>query len=228
MNECLMCFNKFTVNLNYRELLLPHKNKKKSICPNCSKKFISLTKNICKNCCKPLNKTLAFCDDCQYWKKLYSGKVLKNTALYKYNRVFHDLMVQYKRYGDYELRSLFQDLIGNLPQADLYVPVPSSPSHLKERGFETIESIYREKAKLTYLLEKNDQEKAQGEKNRQERLISKQTFSLKNKKKSKQYTSLNILLLDDIYTTGRTLYHARDAVLESFPCAQIKSFTLAR
>ncbi len=37
-----------------------------------------------------------------------------------------------------------------------------------------------------------------------------------------------ILLLDDIYTTGRTLYHARDKLRELFPETIIESFSICR
>ncbi|MDN6023416.1 MAG: ComF family protein, partial [Lactobacillus sp.] len=37
-----------------------------------------------------------------------------------------------------------------------------------------------------------------------------------------------VLLLDDIYTTGRTLYHARDCLTSSFPGMHIESFSICR
>ncbi|GEA75445.1 hypothetical protein LDE03_12530 [Lactobacillus delbrueckii subsp. delbrueckii] len=37
-----------------------------------------------------------------------------------------------------------------------------------------------------------------------------------------------IILLDDIYTTGRTLYHARDAIETAFPKCQVESFSISR
>lgn len=227
MNKCLMCFNKFALNLNYYELLIPQKNHKHNICPNCLQKFELLTNNICKNCSRPLKKPQNLCSNCQYWRQKYKGNLLKNKALYKYNQAFHDLMVQYKRYGDYELHRIFKELIITLPSADLYVPIPTSPKHLKKRGFETIESIYKERVSLTFLLDKMDHEKAQGEKGMQERLRSKQTFRIKKEISILDSSSVKILLLDDIYTTGRTLYHARDALRSSLPFAKIESFTLA-
>ena len=111
-----------------------------------------------------------------------------------------------------------------MPAADYYVPVPSSPSHLEKRGFDTVCAIYQKLVPLTKLLVKADTEKAQGEKNREERLLTKQTFSAIDNKN----VSGKILLLDDIYTTGRTLYHARDALLEVYPNCKINSFTISR
>ncbi|EEJ75861.1 hypothetical protein HMPREF0492_1017 [Lactobacillus acidophilus ATCC 4796] len=34
--------------------------------------------------------------------------------------------------------------------------------------------------------------------------------------------------MDDIYTTGRTLYHARDCLRQDFPELQIESFSICR
>ena len=133
-------------------------------------------------------------------------------------------MVRYKRYGDYILCHVLVELIDQLPAADYYVPVPSSPSHLEKRGFDTVCAIYQKLVPLTKLLVKADTEKAQGEKNREERLLTKQTFSAIDNKN----VSGKILLLDDIYTTGRTLYHARDALLEVYPNCKINSFTISR
>lgn len=226
MNECLICFNKFTWSINYSEIFLFRKNTRHYLCHACKSKFSRIEKNSCQNCSKPLKKASSLCEDCCYWKNLYQGKILKNTSLYRYNEVFHDIMVQYKRYGDYEMRLVFQSLLDKIPKADLYIPLPSSPTHLKKRSFDTIRSIYKDKVKLCQLLEKNDSESAQGEKNKAERLKTKQTFTIKQDISIKN-TPQKILLLDDIYTTGRTLYHARDAVNKLFPQSEIQSLTLA-
>ncbi|QNQ80726.1 ComF family protein [Lactobacillus sp. PV034] len=227
MNECLMCFTRFAAQLNYRELFLFRKNTPQYICSNCKNKFHKLTKDGCQNCSKSLIKAEKICKDCHYWQKCYQGKIIKNISLYRYNAAFHDLMVQYKRYGDYEMRRVLQALIYKIPKADLYVPLPSSPSHLKIRGYDTITSIYCELVELTNLLEKSDHEAPQGEKNKRERLETKQTFSVKEDYFFKRKPQ-KILLLDDIYTTGRTIYHARDAILKAFPSCDIQSFTIAR
>ena len=50
----------------------------------------------------------------------------------------------------------------------------------------------------------------------------------KNIEIGENVNNLNIILLDDIYTTGATLYHARDKLQEGFPNAVIKSFTICR
>ena len=171
-----------------------------------------------------------FCLDCVNWQKIYGQKLLKNHSLYLYNEAFHYLMVNYKRYGDYALHKVLEELCReNLTkyQADLYVPVPTSPEHIEQRQFDTISSIYGNLVSLTCVLGKKPGLSAQGEKNRAERLRSEQSFFVK-KNFTINLKKYKILLLDDIYTTGRTLYHARDALAEVFPNAKISSFTLCR
>lgn len=228
MNRCLLCNTAFKMKLNYRQLLFSFKKEEIPLCQNCFQKFSQLKGPQCSVCSKLVDEVSkdTVCNDCKRWKKIYHGDVLYNKSLYKYNDAFHDLMVSYKRYGDYILAKALAYLITDLPAADLYVPVPSSKKHYEKRKFDTIESIYSNKVELSFILEKSSIEKAQGEKNRQERLNTKQTFSLKDKITNKE--KLNIILLDDIYTTGRTLYHARDAVRIGFPYANIQSFTISR
>lgn len=72
------------------------------------------------------------CQDCQKWQRAYQGKILLNHAAYDYNAAFHDLMVSYKRYGDYILCQLLSELAKEdlvKLQFDYYVPVPTNPDH---------------------------------------------------------------------------------------------------
>lgn len=226
MNKCLLCNTNFKVQINYQKLFFDLKAEKHPICSNCFRKFEKISGKTCHNCNKVLSDIEGdkLCYDCEYWSQIYPDNLLFNQALYRYNDAFHDLMVNYKRYGDYVLCETLAYLINKLPEADYYIPLPSSPSHFEKRRFDTIYEIYQKVVPLTNVLIKDDTEKAQGEKNRQQRLASKQTFMVKDDQK----ISGKILLLDDIYTTGRTLYHARDALQQAYSNLQIKSFTIAR
>lgn len=224
MSYCLLCELEYTPKVDFESLFLFKKVPEKKLCLKCLDKFEKLSLKRCHNCSKP-GADVEFCQDCQRWQKLYAGKTLANCSIFKYNQALHDLMVNYKRYGDYVLYQVLVELIADqIPAADYYVPVPTSKSHFDRRRFDTIREIFQNLVPLTKILAKVDDGSAQGEKNRQERLQTKQSFYVAEK------VSLEgkILLLDDIYTTGRTLYHARDALAEAYPNAQIKSFTIAR
>lgn len=170
------------------------------------------------------------CSDCRNWQAIYGKNILHNHALYRYNSAFHDLMVAYKRRGDYVLREVLQDLCYDYlgkTNYDFYVPVPTSPEHQSRRQFDTISAIYADILPLTPFLIKKSGSHAQGEKNKEERLKTPQSFLIdKNIKIKENIISGKVLILDDIYTTGRTLYHARDCLQQGFPEMKIESFSI--
>lgn len=231
MKQCLLCKQNFVAKIYFSHIFSLKNYQQSKICEKCQSKFEKLTGSCCKICSKNLKET-GICTDCKIWAKKYNGKVMKNQSLYRYDQNFHDLMVQYKRYGDYVLRDVLKELClkeVKKIKADLYIPIPTSPEHRKRRQFDTISAIYEDIFPLTKLLMKNKGSRAQGEKNRLERLQTPQSFLLASDVQIKENIDIRkILLLDDIYTTGRTLYHARDRVQEVFPDSQIESFSICR
>lgn len=229
MTKCLLCGRYYTAKLSFTSLFSISKCPEGGICLNCLSKFVQVSAQHCPICYgKAENNEL--CLDCRNWRQLYGNDLLSNQSVYLYNAAFHDLMVNYKRYGDYYLSYVLQILCSNQLnkiKADLYIPIPTSSEHIAKRQFDTISAIYDNLVPLTHMLSKISGFGAQGEKNRLERLASKQTFFVKENFKVDR-KSYRVLLLDDIYTTGRTLYHARDALKKVLPNAKISSFTLCR
>lgn len=227
MQLCLLCNQPFTDEVDLKTIFLPVSYVAKIICVNCYKKFKKITHPACINCNSYKNKLNQeqLCNDCLAWKVRYNGDLVFNRSIYQYNDAFHDLMVAYKRYGHYVLFNVLAELIKNqLPLADRYIPIPSSPEHLQQRGYDTIISIYEPLCNLSPVLIKKAGGEAQGEKNKNERLATDNLFSLKaNVKLSGQ-----IVLRDDIYTTGRTIYHAWEIIKKAFPDCNVSSFTIAR
>ncbi|KRN04177.1 hypothetical protein FC86_GL000274 [Holzapfeliella floricola DSM 23037 = JCM 16512] len=181
-------------------------------------------------CQKPLGKNIDKCEDCQKWQNIYPNDCLKNYALYSYNKEFKTLIKRYKRYHDASVCEVFVALIKKAAiyqGYDYYVSLPSSDQHFKERQFDHIALIFSKIYTLTPLLNhiQGNDYKSQGEKNRQARLKSQQMFVCDYFEFSE---TTKILLLDDIYTTGRTLYHAKDAIRKKGFKGRIDSLSIAR
>lgn len=231
MKECLLCGQVFTPKFYFSKIFWLKNEREPQLCEHCVNKFKPLSPERCQICSKNKIKE-KICEDCLSWQVIYGEHLLHNHALYRYNTEFHDLMVAYKRYGDYLLRAVLQELCQKELQQlkfDYYVPIPTSPEHQKKRQFDTITGIYQDLVPLTSLLGKKEGESAQGEKNKTERLKTKQSFYLVKKiGKIERNKPKSFLLLDDIYTTGRTLYHARDVIQSAFPLARIESFSICR
>lgn len=225
MNLCLICNNYFLPKYSFKDVFSFKKAYQQYICPNCHSYFEKISGKVCTLCNKQTEEKICF--NCKYWQKQYSGKIMQNTAVYGYNQAFHDLMVKYKRYGDYELRLVLAQLARkklSKIKADYYVPIPTSKKHIQTRRYDTISEIFSNIVLLTPLLKKKDVLDSQGEKNRQQRLETKQSFYL-NQELNIELTG-KVLLLDDIYTSGRTLYHARDAIISAYPKVKVNSFTI--
>lgn len=229
MRKCLLCEQYFQAPFSFWQLLTWQRSIDPCLCRACRQQFTVLKGRRCLYCSKEIKKK-GICSDCKAWQALYQGKILKNHAVCAYDLPFHNLMVAYKRRGDYVLRQVLQELCQAELQKltfDYYVPIPTSPEHQAQRQFDTITAIYQDLLPLSLFLGKKEGGTAQGEKNKQARLQTPQEFYLTDEAKAcTNQSKVSMLLLDDIYTTGRTLYHARDKLLEHFPAAKIESFTI--
>jgi len=131
--------------------------------------------------------------------------------------------------GDFRLRKTFVPEIQNYfsHKKDWIVcSVPLSETRFSQRGFNQVEAFLQAAGiKTQKLLVKKINNAPQSEKSRQERLAAPQVFSatentakIKNKK---------VLLVDDVYTTGRTLFHAAE-ILQTYQPKALHTFSLAR
>lgn len=197
---------------------------KRQICRTCEATFL-LIQTRCIGCGRNQD-TQQLCQDCQRWKQ-QGKKLLNHEAIYQYNDAMRQFMRQYKFNGDYALRAIFHHAfiqkIKKIPN-DMIVPIPVSNHTMSTRGFnQTIGLISGIKYQNILQVTKT-QKSHQSQLNRHERLSRTQIFSVK------EHVALHgkqILLIDDVYTTGNTLFHAAD-LLYDMGAENVKSLSLAR
>ena len=198
MIKCLLCSRNIAQNFLFSELFLL-KSPQNLLCSKCQKNF---------------EKT-----DCQNWEK--RGYKIRHQAIFHYNQAMKDYFSQYKFVGDYRLYQIFEPYFKNISQKSPLVPIPISPKRLEERGFNQV-TAFLQQDNFIELLEKENSVK-QSSLNRKERLESPNPFRLKKGLK----VPTKVILIDDIYTTGTTLYHASQ-ILKEAGVHEIRSFSLCR
>ena len=219
--KCLLCNDWIESVPKLRDLITFNQREEYS-CVSCKNQFKKLSKERCQNCNKELHRDT--CIDCKLWMK--KGYIPKHLAIYHYEENMKDYFSRYKFMGDYCLRKTFQKDIKNklkpfLTKGFTIVPVPLSEERLAERGFNQVEGLI-EGIPYQDIFEKRDIEK-QSSKTRKERLSQDNAFCLK---KGIDVPD-KIIIVDDIYTTGSTLYQMVQ-LLEGRGIKEVLTFSLAR
>ena len=219
--KCLLCNDWIESVPKLRDLITFNQREEYS-CLSCKNQFKKLSKERCQNCNKELHRDT--CIDCKLWMK--KGYIPKHLAIYHYEENMKDYFSRYKFMGDYCLRKTFQKDIKNklkpfLTKGFTIVPVPLSEERLAERGFNQVEGLI-EGIPYQDIFEKRDIEK-QSSKTRKERLSQDNAFCLK---KGIDVPD-KIIIVDDIYTTGSTLYQMVK-LLEGIGIKEVLTFSLAR
>jgi competence protein ComFC len=142
-----------------------------------------------------------------------------------------DYFSNYKFMGDYRLRFVFANVLADYFKKHfknyVVIPTPLSPEHFYVRGFNQVEGLL-DAAGIKYfsVLKKKDADAPQNQKTRSERLKTVQTFDV-SENIPDNLANKKIVLVDDVYTTGRTMYHMKELIYNKTGIVP-ETFTLAR
>ncbi|MCD5325916.1 MULTISPECIES: ComF family protein [Pontibacillus] len=219
--HCLWCDAEIIKEVNWNNLFkLPEDE---VICQGCKEQMVLIQGPTCPQCSREMDSE-DICEDCVRW----GGAGLDwNVSLYKYNDFLKEVVAKWKYRGDYVLVDLFMEDFKKrfetlrVSEETILVPVPLSDERMVERGFNQSEALANAlPLQRGNLLSRIHSEK-QSKKSRRDRMTTENPFSL-NASISKP-----VLLIDDIYTTGRTLQHAAHLLKEA-GASTVFSYTLIR
>lgn len=198
------------------------KTQKYSICTECSKKIKRVQYRACEKCGKPLEETYHenMCLDCIRVNRFFT----KGFSCVGYEEITRDLVHRFKykneRYLGYHMAEMMiEKLKEQSISIDLIVPVPLHKKRRKERGFNQSEILAKyigraigvnvETKKLIrvkYTKPQNKLLKGERKDNLEEAFYVVSGNVFKNK---------NILIVDDVYTTGSTIDACSKELLKS-------------
>lgn len=193
----------------------------KRICDICRTKLPYVRQPYCRKCGKQLLlEEQEYCGDCMRKKHRFE----RGRAPFVYDRTMKASIAACKYGGRREYAAFYaEEILGRCAkdmlewQGEVFVPIPLHSSRRRKRGFNQAELLARELSGRcgiptdAELLVRVKKTRAQKELNDQERLTNlKDAFSVR--KGSVPYQ--NIILVDDIYTTGSTMDAAAQVLKE--------------
>ncbi|KRN20733.1 ComF family protein [Lacticaseibacillus camelliae] len=192
-----------------------------ALCRRCLAQFELIDQqDACPGCGRGSSSTL--CQDCQRWAA-QGETLLHHRAWFRYTAPMKAFIQQYKGLGDYRLHSAFADVLQLASRNQALVPIPSEPGHYARRGFDPVLGLFGH-LPLALWLTKGETAVPQAQKTRAERLVTAQSFTAH----LPAVVPPRIVLLDDLYTTGRTLYHAKAALRAAGYQGEVISRSLIR
>lgn len=196
--------------------------KSKLICDNCKNNIRFIEGDTCLKCGKPLNdneeKT---CKQCLKYDFVYK----KGISLLCYEGFARDAIHRFKYKNHPEYAKIFAQLMYDYSEdktffnANYLIPIPMFIKKKKSRGFNQAELIANEFSKISNIPVLEDvlirikKTKKQSDLNFKERQNNiKDAFKVE---RSDRIKNKNILLIDDIYTTGSTINECSKILLDA-------------
>ncbi|MDR2602782.1 MAG: ComF family protein [Spirochaetaceae bacterium] len=180
------------------------------ICNSCALYFNVEPELRCEICGKPLISEIKVCVSCRKAeeKPAFNGAFV----IYPYTGVYQKLLTAYKFENHRPLAHFFaekliqiaSDIPALLQEEWVWVPTPPQPKKIKEKGWDQVEEIARvlenKSEKKVERVLKRLASRSQKELNRENRLLN-----LKGRILTVKRPPRNVILFDDVFTTGSTV-----------------------
>ena len=228
MKSCLFCSQNLKYDLSLNTIFSFHALKNPLACQRCLDTFQRInSETACAGCSRQQTKT-AFCEDCKKWQ-IFSPEIKPDhRSLFVYNDIARQYMSDFKFQGDVHLAKLWGDDIHHFlkPYTKTHVltVIPASQSSYQKRGFNQVELLLKY-ANIAYnpLIKHVKDTALQSSQTRSERLKSVQPFELISPE-GYDIIKKPVLIIDDVYTTGRTIFHARELLQTAVSTASMTLF----
>ncbi|MBS0936288.1 ComF family protein [Lactiplantibacillus plantarum] len=224
MLACLLCHNIITTKFTLPWILSWQPVMRPVVCSVCWRQFVRIDRATACSKCGRAQKRPQPCTDCQRWPEIGP---FHNEALFEYNDAMHDYFQRYKFQGDYQLRQVFAKIMQQAVVqrcAEICLVVPVTPTTLQTRGFNQVAGWLAAPLAPGLMTQATAKSVPQSKKDRQARLRTPQPFKMAP---NTILAGRRVLLVDDIYTTGRTMHHAATLLLK-IGAKSVTGLTLAR
>ncbi|MFG6495422.1 ComF family protein [Fictibacillus sp. UD] len=236
MSYCLFCHESYSETWSWQALFGLVNSP--LLCQDCEGKLELIKGKICRICGRGFSlfpeqyRQGDCCFDCIRWEEdpTWNGVLQQNRSLYVYNDFLQEVIAKLKYRGDAEVVKTFYPVaktaFSKISRNAIVVPIPLSEERQYERGFNQAQLLARGiSAQPHLLLKRKTHEEKQSKKNREGRMLQKENpFEVVETEKVQKQ---NVLLVDDVYTTGSTLRYAAKVLLEA-GANEVSSITLAR
>lgn len=196
--------------------LLCGESAKFCVCCQCQSEFTNHQFR-CQSCAQPISSNLSFCGQCLVHAPAFN----RTYALYDYQGVIADLikMFKYNRqlcigdYFAYQLADLYQSIGINY---DAIIPMPLSKERIKERGFnQVLELLQKIKQKTSVVIDIHSVKRIKATQPLFELNPEQRCAEIKGAFSVQMMPYKNLLLVDDVMTTGASMNELAKTVLKA-------------